>query len=134
MRGQLMKRNLDLIRDLLLKLESLPTEMGAVYSYEASDPLLSIEGHSEHEIYYHLDLLRERGLIESPGSQPMLGITFERLTWEGHDYLDAVRDPEIWKKTKQGAEAAGSFTFDIVKELAKALIKAQIAKHTGMTL
>jgi len=43
----------------------------------------------------------------------MLGITFERLSWEGHDYLDAVRDPEIWLKTKQGTEAIGAFTFDL---------------------
>jgi hypothetical protein len=22
--------------------------------------------------------------------------------WQSHDFLDAVRDPEIWQKTKQG--------------------------------
>ena len=129
-----MKRNLDLIRDLLLKLEGFPTEMGGVYLFAPNDPQIVVEGYSDHEIGYHLDLLREQGLIECPGSQPMLGITFKRLTWQGHDYLDAVRDPEIWKCTKKGAEAAGGFTFDIVKELAKGLIKAQIVKHTGVSL
>src|SRR5580692_2616536 len=100
-----MKRNLDLIRGLLLKLESMPSELGDVFSLTAANPAVAIEGYSEQEIYYHLDLLRGKGLILCPGSQPMLGITFERLTWDGHDYLDAIRDAEIWRKTKQKVDA-----------------------------
>jgi hypothetical protein len=127
-----MKRDMDLIRGLLLKLESFPMEMGGVYSLQPSD--LVIEGYSEHQIEYHLSLLREIGLIECPGSQPMLGITFSGLSWAGHDYVDAVRDPAIWRKTKQGAEAAGGFTVDLLLELAKGLIRTQIKKHTGVDM
>jgi Hypothetical protein (DUF2513) len=64
----------------------------------------------------------------------MLGITFSGLTWAGHDYLDAVRDPEIWKKVRQTTDAAGGFTLELVKDLAKGFIKTQIKKHTGMEL
>jgi hypothetical protein len=103
-----MKRNMDLIRELMLNLESLPSNMGDVFSLQPKD--FAINGFSEHQIEYHLGLLREVGFIDCPGSQPMLGITYSGLTWAGHDFLDAVRDPEIWRKTKQGAEAAGGFT------------------------
>jgi Hypothetical protein (DUF2513) len=67
-------------------------------------------------------------------SPPMVGIMFRRLTWEGHDFLDAIRDPEIWCKTKSGAEEVGSFTFDLLKELAVGLIKTKIEQHTGVKL
>ena len=129
-----MKRDMDLIRELLLKLESVPSEMGDVFSFSPEDKEVSVEGYTPAQIEYHLSLLREIRFIECPGSQPMLGITFSGLTWAGHDYIDAVRDPDIWRKTKQGAEAAGGFTIDILRDLAKGFIKTQIKRHTGVDL
>ena len=48
--------------------------------------------------------------------------------------MDAVRDPEIWRKTKQGADAVGSFSFELVKQLASGFIKTKIEEHTGVKL
>ena len=56
------------------------------------------------------------------------------LTWAGHDLLDSVRDPKIWAKTKHGALAAGGFTVDLLKDLAKGFVKKQIEQRTGVTL
>jgi hypothetical protein len=81
----------------------------------------------------HLSFLRDIGFIDCPGPQPMLGITFLGLTWSGRDYLEAVRNPDIWRKTKEGAEAAGGLSVDVLKELALGLIKRQAKKHTGRT-
>ena len=70
-----------------------------------------------------------------PGSMPLAGgIPFRKLTWAGHDFVDAVRDPAIWKKTKHSADAIGSITFDLVKDLAKGFIKTKIEEHTGVKL
>lgn len=129
-----MKRDMDLIRSLLLKLEGLPLSPSAVVHISPDDEEIAIEGYSSDQIEYHLNLLREQNLIECPGSQPMIGTTFCRLTWEGHDFLDAVRDPEIWRKTKKGTEATGSFTFDLVRDLARGFIKTKIEEHTGIKL
>lgn len=129
-----MKREMDLIRELLLKLESLPAETGAVFCFDGNEPELAVEGFSSDQIRYHLDLLREACLIESPGSQPMLGVTFERLTWRGHDFLDSIRSPAVWAKTKKGAEAAGGFTVELLKDLATGLIRKQIEEYTGVKL
>ena len=68
------------------------------------------------------------------GTKDQFVLANPSITWEGHDFLDTVRDSEVWRKTKEGATAAGGFTFDIVKELAKGLIKTQIKKHTGLEL
>ncbi|HTT46912.1 MAG TPA: DUF2513 domain-containing protein, partial [Pseudolabrys sp.] len=120
--------------ELLLHLEALPIGMYGAVTISPDSPKIAVEGYNEEAIAYHLSLLQERGLIEVPDGQPMIGIVFTRLTWEGHDFLDAVRDPEIWQKTKQGADAIGSFSFDLVKQLAIGLIKTKIEEHTGVKL
>jgi hypothetical protein len=45
-----------------------------------------------------------------------------------------MRDPEIWRKTKEGASKAGGFTVSLLADLAKGLIRTQIEKHTGVKL
>ncbi|MDB5452425.1 MAG: hypothetical protein JWO33_1003 [Caulobacteraceae bacterium] len=55
------------------------------------------------------------------------------MTWAGADYLDATRDPKIWKAAKAGAEKAGGFTLDVLKAFAVAAIKSK-AKAIGIDL
>jgi hypothetical protein len=123
-----MRRDLGLIRELLLKLEPL-SDPHAWQTIAANDPRIQVEGYTPDEIEYHLQLLVEQGFIDQPRSAPMEGIIFRRLTWAGHDYLDAVRDPKIWRKTKEAADKVGSWTFETVKELAKSYIKGELQKH-----
>lgn len=129
-----MKRDMDLVRELLLKLESYPSNYGDVFSFTLGDRDMAVEGRTDAEVMYHLELLRDRGLIECPGSQPMTGITFSGLTWAGHDFADSVRDSKIWHATKEGAEKAGGWTFDLLIALAKGLIKKKLEDHTGVVL
>jgi hypothetical protein len=36
-------------------------------------------------------------------------VMVSKLKWRGHEFVDSVRDPAIWMKTKKGAlEAGGS--------------------------
>jgi Hypothetical protein (DUF2513) len=129
-----MKRDLGLVRELLLRFEALPIEMYGAWTISPDSPKIAVDGYDENQIAYRLSLLQERGLIEVPDAQPMIGIVFTRLSWEGHDFLDAVRDAEIWKKTKGRVEAIGSWTFEIVKELAKGYIKQKLAQYGGVSI
>ena len=61
-------------------------------------------------------------------------VLFDRLSWAGHDFVDSVRSAEVWAKTKKGAEAAGGFTVDLLKDLAKGFIKRQVEELTGVKL
>ena len=128
-----MKRDMDLIRELLLKLESMELPRGAIMHFNPDDKEVQIEGHSPDEIEYHAKLLTEAGLIE-PGRGAMQGFMFRSLTWEGHDFADSIRNTEVWDKTKKGAIAAGGFTVDLLKDLAKGFIKKQIEDRTGIKL
>lgn len=130
-----MKRDMDLIRDLLLKLEAFPTSRGAIYHLTAEDDELRFDNYDPDLVDYHLALLLEVDFVERvSGGRPMEGIMFRRLTWAGHDFLDSVRDPVIWNRTKDGALAAGGFTVDLLAELAKGFIKKQIEARTGIAL
>jgi Hypothetical protein (DUF2513) len=123
-----------LIRELLLKLEALPMRRGGIVSIPPDDEDIAVPGYDAVQIDYHLSQIRKAGFIDEGGNHPMAGIGFRCLTWEGHDFLDSVRDPEIWAKTKKGAEEAKGFTVDLLKDLAKGLVKKQIEEFTGVKL
>lgn len=130
-----MVRNMDLIRELLLRLESLPTNLSSIYLLKPGDNETQIDGYSADQIDYHLSLISEAGLIESGRSAAVMnGYMFKRLSWAGHDFLDSIRDPDVWAKTKRGAEAAGGFTVDLLKDLAKGFIRKQVEEYTGIKI
>lgn len=127
-----MKRDMDLVRDLLLAIENDPNfdGMRQLMPDEPSD--LGITEHSFEEVAYHLTMLIEKGLLVGKPTMQMPIIS--KLTWQGHDFLDSVRDPVIWRETKEGAKKAGGFTIELLVALAKGLIKKKIEEHTGVQL
>ena len=56
-----------------------------------------------------------------------------RITWAGHEFLDTVRDPEIWRKTKNGADQLGSWTIKILADMASGYVRAK-AQELGLPL
>jgi hypothetical protein len=99
-----MKRENELMQKLLVRLEELPAQPGDVFLLEGSEPELAIEGYSSGQIEYHLTQLKSEGYIESPGSQPMVGVTFRSLTPRGHDYVEQYREAARQQETKRAAE------------------------------
>lgn len=127
-----MKRDMNLIRDLLFRFEAAPK----IYS---GKKFFQIAGRPESEIDLHLKLLEDAGFIERPTPARSFagGAIYEigmRLTHAGYDLLDSIRDPDIWEKTQKGMKDVGGFTFDLVKDLAKGFIKQKIKHHTGVEL
>lgn len=59
---------------------------------------------------------------------------FDRLTWSGHDFLDTVRDPEVWKRTKSGASKIGGLAFEGMKNMAMAYAKHLAKERLGLDL
>ena len=129
-----MKRDMDLIRELLLKLEALPLQLGESVHLTPDRDEIAVPGYDVAEIDYHLSQILQAGFIDQGGMRAAYGIGFRSLTWEGHDFLDSIRSPEVWAKTKKGAEVAGGFTVDLLKDLAKGFVKKQIEEYTGVKL
>ncbi len=121
---------MDLVRELLLMLEDEHLD-GNLYSLKPVG--LGIEGRSSDDISYNLTLLMHAGLVD--GERELSGqFAVRNITWKGHEFLDSIRDPKIWAKTKEGAFAAGGFTLDPLSDLAKGFLKKQIEERTGVKL
>jgi Hypothetical protein (DUF2513) len=108
-----MKRDMDLVRKILLKIEELP-------SYDELVDI-EIEGYSEENIQFHLIQLQEANLIEVldiglSKFQGRVNIAPTRLTWQGHEFLDNARDETRWNEAKKIAgQKGGSMAFDVIK-------------------
>ena len=113
--GDEMQRDMDLIRELLLKLEALPMPHGGIVNITPDAEEIAVPGYDFSQIDYHLAQIRKSGFIDEGGSSPMIGIGFRCLTPLGHDFLDSVRDPETWAKTKNVVAGAGGFTINLLK-------------------
>jgi len=133
-----MKRDMDLVRDLLLEIEGgrrafelMTPEMAEILGEDGA----GIKPREQAElIEYHLALLDEAGLITIQAKLSGAVWQIGQITWAGHDFLDTIRDPAIWRETKAGAKQAGGFSLDLLKALAKGLIKKKIEQHTGVEL
>jgi len=132
--GDEMQRDMDLIRELLLKLEALPMRPGEIINITPDADEIAVPGYDHNQIDYHLTQIRKEGFIDEGGSRPMVGIGFRCLNPAGHDLLDSVRDPENWAKTKKAAAGAGGFTIALLGDIAKGFIKKQIEEKTGIKL
>ncbi|MBB5511138.1 DUF2513 domain-containing protein [Paraburkholderia atlantica] len=120
-----MKRDMDLIRELLLKLEALPIPPIGFSMIRSDEPEMQVEGYTVPQIDYHLLLIEQAKLISADGLDVLgmaigPGTAFRSVSWSGHDFPDSVRSPDVWDKTKTAAAKVGGYTVDILVATAKA--------------
>lgn len=122
-----MKRNMDLIRLILIKIAEAET---------FDKPLdIIINDYETQIINYHLKLLRQAGLIDVFNNKPInnFGSVTQYfpvcLTWEGQEFLEATKNSTIWNKTLNLIKEKGvGITFEVVK----GLLLQETLKITGL--
>lgn len=63
----------------------------------------------------------------------MYAFSAGRLTWEGHEFLDKIREDTIWNKTKDTIVDKGlPFVFDIVKSASTEIITGVVTGVVGL--
>jgi hypothetical protein len=129
-----MKRDMELVRTLLLKVEELPIGAGHVVGIDWSDEFFNVPGYDRDTAIKHFDLLMDAGFIAAPSSQGMTQFILTGLSWQGHEFIDSIRNPEVWGKTKAGMKAVGGFGLDLMVQLAKAEGKRLITEKLGIPL
>lgn len=116
-----MKRNMELVRKLLLAVEEKP------FPIDSDD--ITVSDFIRPEIDYHFQLLFEAGLLRyvvdastHDGNKQWLGVS---LTWTGHEFLDAARNETVWTEaTRLIVSKVGTVTFDVLKTvLSQALLR-----------
>ncbi|SDW79768.1 DUF2513 domain-containing protein [Paenibacillus sp. CF384] len=90
----MLKRDMDLLRKILLEVEE--------HAVGGNNWVpLRFEGFSEIEVTYHVKLLREAGFIQAssvPDETRFIRPT--RMLWNGHEFLDSIRNDSVWADMK----------------------------------
>jgi hypothetical protein len=121
-----MKRDMDLCRQILLRVEAMP----------ANGPggVIDVPGYASEDINYQVKLMAQHNLLEAvdlSGNGPLEWHVVS-MTWDGHDFLDATRNDTIWKKVKTEMKDRGvALTFELTKALAVKYLTAQIGLNGG---
>ena len=116
-----MKRDMDLIRQILFYIEE---------NYRAGQGAIniSIEGHTDGEIFESCQLAYQDGLIEKPlDSSTMMerSCMANGLTSAGYDFLDKIREDTVWNKTKKVLKDKGlPMLVNTIRSIATAIISA----------
>jgi hypothetical protein len=119
-----MKRDMNLIRAVLIEAEELPDD-DAMHD-------IFVEGFSDTEISNHVRLCDEAGFLDAEDLTMMDGVCCwkpKRLTYEGHEFLDGIRSDTVWEKAKAlTLKSTGTLTIEGLKfalpHVLKALIRA----------
>lgn len=117
-----MKRNWDLVRKILIKLEE---KANSTSWLESSD----IKGYDSITVIYHYKLLKNAGLIEAMNISSIESEDFAAtsLTWQGHEFLDKIRNDNVWNKVKSTVQSKSlDLSFDVIKQVATATISAML--------
>jgi hypothetical protein len=113
-----MKRDMDLIRLLLLRVE----DEGAIPD---------LDRYPEEQRIEHMALCIEAGLVEGTIRSDEQGRTdgtvANRLTWKGHKFLALARSEPIWKQALAKIKGAGGHaTISVLEDLLKRLLEQSV--------
>ena len=103
-----MHRDMDLVRKILMAIADNPS------AWAPSD--LEIGGYTKEQVGYHALLIIEADLavgedVTEMGGSPRGSIT--RLTWQGHDFLEAAKEPKRWREAKRLIEKVESASIQV---------------------
>jgi hypothetical protein len=136
-----MKLDLECVRDILLLIEAKRNfsvnEAGCV----ELDPISmheiwkALPDRDNADIAYSLELLDEAGFIDMStldADGAMVEAFISRLTFQGHEYLETIRPETVWKKTTSVLSKIGSFSLDLVKDVASSILSDMAKGFLGI--
>lgn len=125
-----MKLDNECIRDLLLYLEE-----NCSYKNDITLNELKLEKYTTEEIVYTGEKLYEAGYINCLKSKSLYEempiIVVMSLTYNGHRFIDNIRDDKVWGKTKGILSKVKSASLDIICNVAAQVITNIIKDNMG---
>jgi hypothetical protein len=116
-----MKRDMELIREILLEIENNNDPMQWAH--------VQIPGRTEIEISYHIKLLHEKGWIEATDCSSSDGIDWKAkdLTYDGQEFLSSIKSNTVWNKAKERViSTTGSLTLEGLKIAVPLIVQSLI--------
>lgn len=123
-----MQRDMELVRSILLAVEK--------HEHGKAPSELAIDGYSAEQVGYHCHLIGQAGLADvadltTRGSASPVGRIL-RLTWQGHEFLDAARDDTVWSRTKERLTSAGKSLLTVPLNVLTALLADEGKRQLGL--
>ena len=129
-----MKFEPELVRDILLDIEKLH-QYPKPFIFSDNSKFDKASKYDTNVIVYHCKLLNEAGFINwSPtfdGSGSLYIAFINGMTYEGHQFLDSVRSPKVWRETKEVAGKSGVFSLNFLSQTASQII-ANLASNPDL--
>jgi len=120
------KRDMDLLRELLLNIENDPKMDCTTEFYYDNPEQMGIHERSTEEVAYHLRLLIESGYVNGAVTMAVPMQIIRGLTNSGHDFLANISNDTIWNKVKkQAGEISDHLALPVVAAIAEAIVKKQ---------
>ncbi|MDB6077912.1 MAG: hypothetical protein JWO82_1659 [Akkermansiaceae bacterium] len=112
---------MDLIREILQRTED--GSLGKARGTQESEQLM-----------YHIELAEEAGLLRARLTRRSTGsvvlATVERLTWAGHEFLDAARSETLWQQAKTKVlQTGGAWTMEALKLMLFEMVRKNLTGH-----
>ena len=126
-----MKRNYDCVRSVLLTVEKSKTidEELNINPVTVETIFEQLPKYEDSEILYTIEKLKEAGYINAAlhfAAGHFIDGTVSSITYSGHEYLDNIREPEVWRKVKAMLKNAGATTLPLISQAAKMLIGSRL--------
>ncbi|MGG0619209.1 DUF2513 domain-containing protein [Bacillus altitudinis] len=119
-----MRLNHDCIRDLLLGLEE-NLNYNQSMKRERFISMSNLSEYDKNESIYTLKKMVEAGYILATFPNN-IDFVIEDITYSGHQFLDNIRDPEIWSKTKVAASKVAGVSLSVLGELALGFVRQSV--------
>lgn len=126
-----MRRDMDLIRRMLIEAE------------ESDEPIRDarlkfMAGDDQRKALYHVELLQGYGLVNATirrtTGADLAVFSIDGLTWEGCDYLDAIRSDTVWRKVRDAVtRTLGDVPLMVTKNVCTSLATKMAMNELGLS-
>ncbi|MCP8851784.1 DUF2513 domain-containing protein [Latilactobacillus sakei] len=121
-----MKQNIDCIRDILLTVEKDVPLDGHIDLKNLTLP----NSYDRDDIVYSLKLLKEANYLNvtlTGASNTYYLVWIGNMTYDGHQFLDSIRNANVWQSTKDKIANFGSdLSLSLISQVAMSVIKSQL--------
>lgn len=126
-----MKLNYDCVRSVLLTVEKSKTidEELNLNPLTVETIFEQLPKYEDNEILYTIEKLKEAGYINAAlqfATGHFIDGAVSSTTYSGHEYLDNIREPDVWRKVKAMLKNAGATTLPLISQAAQMLIGSQL--------
>ena len=125
-----MKRDLDLIREIMLVLED-KMEYGKNFKSTQLIEVIQDKTLSAEKLAYHVGLLVENDFIKAKEYRHQSGeptdYLINTITSQGQDFIDTIRQDTTWNKIKEKVSNIGGYSLSLFIDIGKEYLKKQIS-------